>query len=167
MARKLEITNMLKSELKTMIDPVKATFKREGPLRIGHFRRVADAYGLPMPYFGDEKTQLKCIKDGTKHVYVGQFKNVTESFPSGAHLNGIVRKFNHEGNFLSEYMEIDGKKVGLIRFINSAGCVSYIVHDLKGERIEAKFFDPLGNLVKSCSREEVPIVPRGIICSRQ
>ena len=92
-------------------------------------------------------TQLNCIKDNTEHAYVGQFKNVIQSFPSGVHINCIVRKFNRERNFLSEYMEIDGKKVGLTRFINSTGCVSYIVHDLKGERIEAKFFDPLGNLV--------------------
>ena len=149
-----------------MTDPVKATFKREGPLRIGHFRRVSEAYGLPMPSFGDVNTQLKCIKDNTDHVYVGQFKNVTESFPTGAQFNGIARKFNREGNFLSEYMEIKGKKVGLTRFINSTGCVSYIVHDLKGERIEAKFFDPLGNLVKSCSREEVPMLPKGIMYSK-
>ena len=145
---------MLKSELKTMTDPVKVTFKREGPLRIDHYKCVAEAYGLPMAQFGDVNTQLKCIKDNTEQVYVGQFKNVTQSFPTGAHINGIVRKFNSEGNFLSEYMEIDGKKVGLTRFINSTGCVSYIVHNLKGERIEAKFFDPRGNLVKSCSREK-------------
>ena len=63
-------------------------------------------------------------------------------------------------------METEGKKVGLTRFINSTGCVSYIVHDLKGERIEAKFFDPLGNLVKSCSREEVPTIPKGIMYSK-
>ena len=55
-------------------------------------------------------------------------------------------------------MEIDGNKVGLTRFINSTGCVSYIINDLKGKRIEAKFFDPLGNIVKSCSQEDVPIV---------
>ena len=106
------------------------------------------------------KTQLKCIKDSTEHVYVGQFKNVTQSFSAGAHINGIVRKFNHEGNFLSEYMEIDGKKVGLTRFINSTGCVSYIALDLKGERIEANFFDPLGKLIKSWSREKIPIVSK-------
>ena len=47
-AQKSEIDNMLKSELKTTTNPVKATFKREGPLRIEHFRRVAEAFGLPM-----------------------------------------------------------------------------------------------------------------------
>ena len=71
MAQEAEITNMLKSELKTMTDAVLATFKREGPLRISHFRRVSEAYGLPMPTFGDVNTQLKCIKDNTDHVYVG------------------------------------------------------------------------------------------------
>ena len=47
-AQKSEINDMLKSELKTMSDPVKAAFKREGPLHIDHFRRVAETYGLPM-----------------------------------------------------------------------------------------------------------------------
>ena len=153
---------MLQSELRTMSDAVKAAFKREGPLRISHFKSVAKAFDLPMPSFG--KTQLRCVKDTTGNVLVGQFANVTNNFPCGANLNGIVRRFNREGNFLSEYMEINGSKVGLSRHIDLSGHVTYIVKDSNGKRIDTNTFDPQGNtisnplgiLIKSNSHNKAP-----------
>ena len=118
---------------------------------IKHFQEVATAYNLPLIEFDDSKTVLRCVSDNNGNVFIGQFE-CGESKTKKA--NGIIRKSNKDGDHLTEYFIRDGIKVGLIRHINSSGCVSYIIQDRKGDRIEGKFFNASGDLVKSYPQDQ-------------
>ena len=70
-------------------------------------------------------------------------------------MDGIIRKVNREGEFLSEYFVHKGQKVGLTRYINNTGCVAYVVLDKNGDHIECKYLDSIGQVVKSSGNERV------------
>ena len=81
-----------------MSPEVKATFRREGPLSINHFRKVHSIYELPMPEFDDSKTRVCCVKDDYGNYIIGQFDRNKYKVACG-----IARKFNYEGEYLAEY----------------------------------------------------------------
>ena len=64
---------MLNSEMRVMTDPVKSTFKREGPLTVDHFIHVAKKYDLPLPEFDEKKTVVGCVAERNDILFLGQF----------------------------------------------------------------------------------------------